>query len=117
MNEHRGPATRLLVFAAVGVLSASMLLGPAEARPPLDAPENPVPEQLLVDLGGKPIDADQATIVRELGSGWVLVEASPGNSDLTAVLNSLGLTWESDTVYELVEDPLFDDQWWLENTG
>lgn len=117
MHLHRGLATRALILAAAGALSVSSLSSAADAGSSPDAAENPPTEQLLVHLGQRVIDPNQATIVRELGSGWVLVSSTSEQPDLGSALNDLGFGSESNTIYQLTKEPLFGDQWGLENSG
>ncbi len=55
------------------------------------------------------------TVVDEVGFGWTLVEASAtAVEDLEA---RTGFEVEPNYVYQLADEPLFPDQWSLENTG
>ena len=117
MRQHKGRTTRMLILAIVGALSISVVIGAASAAPPADDDENRASQQLLVNLEHSILDSETTTIVSDLGSGWVLVEASHGRANLETLLDALGVVWEENTIYELLGDPLFVDQWGLENTG
>ena len=55
--------------------------------------------------------------IEDLGFGWVLVEGDPNDPVVQAQVAALGGISAPNTIYELLEDPLFPDQWGLENTG
>jgi len=117
MRRHEDRTTRMLILAIVGALSISAVIGTASAAPPADDGENRASQQLLVNLERSILDSETTTVVSDLGSGWVLVEATDDRADLETLLDALGVVWEENTIYELLGDPLFGDQWGLENTG
>ncbi|MET0567244.1 MAG: S8 family serine peptidase [Acidimicrobiia bacterium] len=55
------------------------------------------------------------TVVAEVGFGWTLVEAPA--SDIVGLAAHTGFEVEPNYVYQLADEPLFPDQWSLENTG
>jgi subtilisin family serine protease/putative cell wall-binding protein len=61
--------------------------------------------------------ADANEMISDLGFGWVFVEGDPTDPAVQAVVDSLGGTPAPNTIYELLEDPLFPEQWALNNTG
>ena len=78
-----------------------------------------LPTTLLRSLGpeaGATLAADENAI-EDLGFGWVLVEGDPNDPAVQAQVAELGGVSAPNTIYELLGDPLFPEQWGLENTG
>jgi subtilisin family serine protease len=117
MRPSLRPSSRAVILLAIATVSLAGLVGIGGAEPSTNVPGESSTKQLLVNLGRGHLVLDQATIVRELGSGWVLVEAAAELHDLEGLLDMIGAEWDPNTIYELVADPLFEDQWGLENTG
>jgi subtilisin family serine protease len=81
-----------------------------------------VPGEFIVAASPSEAIAAGLEVAADLGFGWVLVENSPpaGESTLewaNEIFEYTGFETEPNYVYQLADDPLFTDQWSLENTG
>ena len=107
-REASHSATKVLIAALVVSLAA----GGQTAR---GRTTSVAMEEVLV--AASPEAAAQAglTVVDEVGFGWTLVEAPA--SEMVDLAAHTGFEVEPNYVYQLADEPLFPDQWSLENTG
>ena len=79
-------------------------------------------EEFVVEASPEIAAAAGLTVVGEVGFGWALVteevdiETSPGDN-AAEIADQTGLEAEPNVEYHLADDPLFPDQWGLENGG
>jgi serine protease len=111
----------LVAFGLILSLVAINAPSPASAEEPAVASGVLVqlPEATLRSLGpeaGATLAAVEET-VENLGFGWVLIEGDPDDPAVQAQVAELGGVAVPNTIYELLGDPLFPEQWGLENTG
>lgn len=103
----------ILAFVAV-VVSTSLTATQGTST----ASQTPAAERFLMRIPVRDVPTD-LTFVRELGFGWLLVEAkhpsTPGARGPTGDA-STDTVWV-DRQYDLLDDPLLSSQWPLENVG
>ncbi|MEA3510623.1 MAG: S8 family serine peptidase, partial [Actinomycetota bacterium] len=76
--------------------------------------------EYLVNLSDDDARAAGLDVIRSIGFGWTLARSRPGTAiERSEELDELSTTVrvEPDTAYELFAEPLFGEQWALENTG
>ena len=82
-----------------------------------------VPEEFLVRASPESARGAGLSPVREVGFGWTLVRVATSEKGSEAarqardIARRTGLRVEPNYLYQLAEEPLFSDQWGLENTG
>jgi subtilisin family serine protease len=112
------PFTGLLLAGLAYALLVAVVTGQANASEPAGAATDAeAAHGYLVRLDVARLLDSGIDVVRYVGFGWTLVEIDANNEDVDTLLAELGVVWEANTIYELVDDPLFNDQWALENTG
>ena len=113
---HSGVGALLLAFS---VVAASVGINSSAALVPTEADSGGQPGELIVAASPEAATAAGLTVIGEVGFGWTLVDA-PGSIDLQGgggIAALPGVEVEPNLVYELADEPLFPDQWSLENTG
>ncbi len=101
------------------VVLFALLLAPLSTS---SAPEGATDPTIELLVSGSPEDAAAAglTVLREVGFGWTLVVGPAAvTSEVSAIRTATdtGLIVEPNVVFDLADEPLFPDQWSLENTG
>jgi putative cell wall-binding protein/subtilisin family serine protease/plastocyanin len=117
----RSGLTLLVAFASLVSILAMAQSPPASAKEPAVASGVLVrlPATTLKSMGpeaGATLAAVENAI-EDLGFGWILVEGDPDDPAVQAQVAELGGVAAPNTIYELLGDPLFPEQWGLENTG
>ena len=117
-------ARRLSLIVIVGLVGVNgLLLGIPEAVSAEESYPDVVSGQLLIRAPLGELAEIELTPARELGFGWALVVVSPrdGVADTAdqaaALARRKGFQVEPNYLYHLADEPLFSDQWALENTG
>ncbi len=100
-------------------LLLALLLVPLPAVPPVEEPAGSTVE-LLVAASPEEAAAGGLTVLGEVGFGWTLVlgpvAATPEGAAVRTAADT-GLRVEPNTMLELAAEPLFPEQWNLENSG
>jgi subtilisin family serine protease len=89
--------------------------GPAAAL--TDPPS--IPGEFIVAASPEAAAAAGLTVLGEAGFGWTLVSTSGSAPDdrIAEIADTAGFQVEPNYVYQLADEPLFPDQWSLENNG
>ena len=117
-----------MTILAVLTLSMALTLatvpnGATAVARPLGGVEPPsVPGEFVVAAPAKSLNSSRFTSVLEVGFGWSLVRVPSADGvsqrSLAEEIERLtGFAAEPNYLYQLADEPLFPDQWGLENTG
>ncbi len=113
MKLQRSLAVVLAVCAALPSFGASPVAAVTEGED----------QDLLVAASPEEAEASGLTVLEEVGFGWTLVETSDAGTDVSPqeaaelVAEETGFEVEPDQTLGLADEPLFPEQWGLENTG
>ncbi|MEN8239768.1 MAG: S8 family serine peptidase [Actinomycetota bacterium] len=108
--------TRRISIVLVTLMSVALAVLIADSGQGVSAAEDDTPTAAGVVVRAESMSllgADAARNARDIGFGWVLVE---GDLD-SQTADALGASVSANTIYELLDDPLFPDQWGFKNTG
>ncbi len=109
----------VVLFVALSAAFALIATGPTEAATAAE-PGSAISDGVLVkvDTRGAGLLGTMAAVegVEDIGFGWVFVEGDPDDPSFQAQVEAIGTPYPN-TIYELLGDPLFPDQWGLDNTG
>jgi subtilisin family serine protease len=111
---------KLVLAVVVGIAPA--MVRTTTAAPPSDEDHSTVSEEFVVAASPETAAAAGLTVVGEVGFGWTLVTKSadvetPPDDSAAEIAGETGLEVEPNIEYQLADDPLFPDQWALENSG
>jgi len=109
-----------LVLTAVPLSSQRALQTRESAAPAVSADPLATPGEFVVAASPEAAAAAGLEVVAAVGFGWTLITHPTDDpaSETAAELSELtGFEVEPNYLYQLVDEPLFADQWSLENTG
>ena len=102
--------------AALGLIAILVVsVGPSHHIAKGQTETELVPHEFIVAASPEAVAEAGLTVVDDVGFGWTLVEAPA--SDVADLAARTGFAVEPNHVYELVDEPLFPDQWSMENSG
>ena len=105
----------LALLIAVGPIGSQLTSVDSSNLPAL-------PDEFIVEASSEDAAAAGLTVVGEVGFGWTLVSEPvtvdvPSDEIAAEMTTVVGLDVEPNYLYQLAEEPLFPDQWSLDNTG